>query len=193
MPSAGDTARGLLIRGILCGTAVLVAVALPGTAQALTHREAVSYGKAYAHVKGVFGATAAGCKLIGPHASCHGGMTDDRIRASTDVLHRMFAPPPPPPAPVYRASSAPATTATLTTSTYHSASPGGGGYSDVPGVPSSFAACVAMRESTNGAGSSNIYGIQGGGGQGSLAEQKAAFSQMYSARGSQPWSPYDGC
>jgi hypothetical protein len=75
--------------------------------------------------------------------------------------------------------------------TYTSSS--GGGYSDVPGVPSSFAACVALRESTNGAGSSNIYGIQGPGGQGSLAEQKQAFAQMYHDRGSQPWSPYDGC
>lgn len=50
-----------------------------------------------------------------------------------------------------------------------------------------------MRESTNGAGSSNIYGIEGSGGQGSIAEQKQAFAQMYADRGSQPWSPYDGC
>jgi hypothetical protein len=50
-----------------------------------------------------------------------------------------------------------------------------------------------MRESTNGAGSSNIYGIQGGGGTGSIAEQKQAFAQMYAARGTEPWAPYDGC
>jgi hypothetical protein len=50
-----------------------------------------------------------------------------------------------------------------------------------------------MRESTNGAGSSNIYGILGSGGQGSIAEQKQAFAQMYAARGTEPWSPYDGC
>lgn len=68
-----------------------------------------------------------------------------------------------------------------------------GGLSDVPGVPSSFAACVALRESTNGQLSSNVYGIVGPGGQGSLAAQKQAFSQMYAARGSQPWAPYDGC
>ena len=65
--------------------------------------------------------------------------------------------------------------------------------SDVPGVPSSFAACVAQRESTDGAGSSNIYGIEGAGGQGDLASQKAAFAQMYGARGTEPWAPYDGC
>jgi hypothetical protein len=64
---------------------------------------------------------------------------------------------------------------------------------DVPGVPASFAACVALRESTDGAGSSNIYGILGPGGQGTLAQQKEAFSQMYAARGAEPWAPYDGC
>jgi hypothetical protein len=69
----------------------------------------------------------------------------------------------------------------------------GGSLSDVPGVPSSFAACVALRESSNGAGSSNVYGILGSGGQGSLAEQKQAFSQLYQQSGTIPWSPYDGC
>ena len=166
----------------------VLAVALPGSAQALSHREAVSYGMAYAHVEHVLGAKAAGCKLIGPGASCHGRMTDNRIRASTDVLHRMFAP-----RPVYR----PAPTHSYTaTQSYHSTSTpvsSGGGYSDVPGVPSGFASCVAMRESTDGTGSSNIYGIEGSGGQGSLAEQKAAFGQMYASRGSEPWAQYDGC
>jgi len=69
----------------------------------------------------------------------------------------------------------------------------GGSLSDVPGVPSSFAACVATRESSNGAGSSNVYGILGSGGQGSLAEQKQAFSQLYQQYGTSPWGPYDGC
>ena len=69
-----------------------------------------------------------------------------------------------------------------------------GSYSDVPGVPSSFAACVAYRESSNGAGSSNIYGIiVDPRGNGSLAEQKQAFSELYAANGTNPWSPYDGC
>jgi hypothetical protein len=69
-----------------------------------------------------------------------------------------------------------------------------GSYSDVPGVPSSFAACVAERESSNGAGSSNIYGILvDSRGNGSLAEQKQAFSELYAANGTQPWAPYDGC
>jgi len=178
------------LKRLTLAATTLVAVAVPGVAQAqLSHSQTTAYGRAYAHVVKVFGAQAAGCKLIGPHASCSDNTPSDAaILKSTDVLHRMFAPK-----PVYHAP-APATGST--TSSYHSttySSGGGGGYSDVPGVPSSFAACVALRESTNGAGSSNIYGIQGPGGQGSLAEQKQAFAQMYAARGTQPWSPYDGC
>lgn len=177
------------MKRLTLAASLTLAVAAPGVAQAkLSHSEAVSYGRAYAHVKLAFGAKAAGCKLIGPQSTCNGPATDGRIRASTDVLHRMFAP-----RPVYR--PAPTHYSSSTQNTYHttSTSYGGSGYGDVPGVPSGFASCVAMRESTNGAGSSNIYGIEGSGGQGSLAEQKQAFAQMYADRGSQPWSPYDGC
>jgi hypothetical protein len=170
-----------------------LAVVVPGVASAssLSHHEAVSYGRAYAHAAHVFGPRAAGCKLIGPRSSCSGSTTANRIRASTAVLQRMFAP-----RPVHHAASAvvaSATTTTASSTSYSGGGGGGGGYGDVPGVPPSFASCVAMRESTNGAGSSNIYGIQGGGGTGSIAEQKQAFAQMYAARGTEPWAPYDGC
>ena len=172
----------------LAASMSMLVVFVPGTAQAhLSHRDAVAYGRAYAHVKHTLGARAAGCKLIGPRNTCRRS-TDTMVRRSINTLHRMFAP-----RPVYR--PAPAQSYNTATQVYQSTSVpvSGGGYADVPGVPASFAACVAMRESTNGAGSSNIYGIQGSGGQGSLAEQKAAFSQMYASRGSQPWSPWDGC
>ena len=73
----------------------------------------------------------------------------------------------------------------------------GGGYSSVPGVPAGFAACVAMRESGNGAGSSNIYGIIPASGYSvagmSVAQQKQVFSQLYAKDGTAPWAPYDGC
>jgi hypothetical protein len=181
------------LKRLTLAAATLVAVAVPGVAQAHVSARDIAYGKAYTHARHVFGATAVGCKLIGPNSTCHvAHASDASIRASTDVLHRMFAPK-----PVYRPAPAQSYTAPQSYPSTHSgvSSTGssGGGYADVPGVPSSFAACVALRESTNGAGSSNIYGIQGPGGQGSLAEQKAAFSQMYAQRGSQPWSPYDGC
>jgi hypothetical protein len=68
----------------------------------------------------------------------------------------------------------------------------------VPGVPYSFATCVAFRESTDGQGSSNVYGIiaaSGISGVGSMSvpEQKLAFSRLYAADGTAPWSSYDGC
>jgi hypothetical protein len=170
-----------------------LAIFVPGNAEAqLSHSQTTAYGRAYTHVKMTFGARAAGCKLIGPGASCHVPATDAAILASTDVLQRMFAPPP----PVATATSTFHTVAiagTAVVSNSSSTVPYGGGYGDVPGVPPGFASCVAMRESTNGAGSSNIYGIQGPGGQGSIAEQKQAFAQMYAQRGTEPWSPYDGC
>jgi hypothetical protein len=68
---------------------------------------------------------------------------------------------------------------------------------------SSFQACVAMRESGNGRGSSNIYGflqptwsslgLPGSPGSASRAQQDAAFAMLYAKDGKAPWSPYDGC
>jgi hypothetical protein len=70
----------------------------------------------------------------------------------------------------------------------------------VPGVPSSFAACVAFRESTNGtnqAFNGGVYGIIRASGINvngqSLAAQKRAFSQLYQQYGTAPWAPSDGC
>jgi hypothetical protein len=71
------------------------------------------------------------------------------------------------------------------------------------GAPGSFQACVATRESGNGSGSSNIYGIlnstwaslgrSGSAWTASRSEQDAAFAQLYARDGTQPWAPYDGC
>lgn len=71
------------------------------------------------------------------------------------------------------------------------------------GAPGSFQSCVATRESGNGSGSSNIYGIlnstwaslgrSGSAWSASRAEQDAAFAQLYARDGTQPWAPYDGC
>jgi LysM repeat protein len=67
----------------------------------------------------------------------------------------------------------------------------------------SFKACVEFRESTNGAGSSNLYGIlnstwsslgrSGSAYTASPSEQSAAFDQLYAKDGASPWAPYDGC
>jgi hypothetical protein len=68
---------------------------------------------------------------------------------------------------------------------------------DVPGVPWSFAACVAYRESDNGTMGDTVYGIIPASGysvEGApLSVQKHAFHDLYAAHGTSPWSPYDGC
>lgn len=89
-----------------------------------------------------------------------------------------------------------------------------GDLADVPGVPRSFAACVAMRESSNNPRAVNsIPGYIGNGGgaygflastwhqlgysgqpyNASVADQKAAFAKLYATSGTAPWSPSDGC
>jgi hypothetical protein len=64
---------------------------------------------------------------------------------------------------------------------------------NVPGVPYSFASCVAFRESTDGRLSWNIYGITSRYPGATVAEQKRTFAQMYAQYGTEPWAPYDGC
>lgn len=71
--------------------------------------------------------------------------------------------------------------------------------SDIPGVPQSFAACVAYRESTNlqnPAANGNAYGIIPASGYNvagtSLAHQKQVFAELYQQHGGSPWAA-DGC
>jgi LysM repeat protein len=73
------------------------------------------------------------------------------------------------------------------------------------GAGSSFQQCVAYRESGNNptASSAGLYGIlpstwsslgySGTAGQASVAQQTAAFNQLYAKDGTAPWAPYDGC
>lgn len=100
--------------------------------------------------------------------------------------------------PTYRSSSSSASATT------RSSSSGSSGYStsslsDIPGVPQSFAACVAYRESTNlqnPAANGNAYGIIPASGYNvygsSLSHQKQVFSQLYQQYGGKPWAA-DGC
>lgn len=93
-------------------------------------------------------------------------------------------------------AQAPAQSSTVTTGS----GSGSGGLADVPGVPRSFAACVANRESTNlsdPAANGNAYGIVPASGYNvngtSLAHQKQVFAELYAKYGTAPWSPHDGC
>jgi soluble lytic murein transglycosylase-like protein len=93
-----------------------------------------------------------------------------------------------------------------------------GGLGDVPGVPVSYATCVAQRESSDNPRAVNSipgYVGNGGGAYGFLtstwqgmgaitagyaqpfdapvAVQKAAFAALYKQDGTSPWSPSDHC
>ena len=100
--------------------------------------------------------------------------------------------------------TSPSSTASAT-ATVHSGSTGSSSgsssssLSDIPGVPSSFAACVAYRESTdlqNPAADGNAYGIIPASGYNvegaSLAQQKQVFAELYAQDGGAPWAA-DGC
>src|SRR3984957_8681069 len=99
--------------------------------------------------------------------------------------------------------TSPSSTASAT-ATVHTGSTGSSGYSssslsDIPGVPSSLAACVAYRESTdlqNPAADGNAYGIIPASGYNvygtSLAHQKQVFAELYAQDGATPWAA-DGC
>jgi LysM repeat protein len=70
---------------------------------------------------------------------------------------------------------------------------------DIPGVPESFAACVAYRESTddtNPAADGNAYGIIPASGYNvsgdSIAQQKVVFEEIYNTVGPSAWAA-DGC
>jgi LysM repeat protein len=95
------------------------------------------------------------------------------------------------------ASQGPSSIATATAQT--SSSTSSSSLSDVPGVPQSFAACVAYRESTdlqNPAANGNAYGIIPASGYNvagmSLAQQKQVFAELYQQYGGAPWAA-DGC
>jgi LysM domain len=103
-------------------------------------------------------------------------------------------------APSYTSPSSVASATAVT----HNSSSGSSGYSssslsDIPGVPSSLAACVAYRESTdlqNPAADGNAYGIIPASGYNvygtSLAHQKQVFAELYAQDGASPWAA-DGC
>ncbi len=102
----------------------------------------------------------------------------------------------PAPASGSTSTQAPAQSSTVTAG----GGSGSGGLGDVPGVPQSFAACVANRESTNlsdPAANGNAYGIVPASGYNvngtSLAHQKQVFAELYAKYGTSPWSPHDGC
>lgn len=184
------------IRIVFAASLVFAAVApASALAQAPTKAHVRAYEHAYHAVAHKFGHRAPGRNIVKWGLSSGKKATDEEVVTSLGTLRNMLAP-----APVVRVApttpSSTQTSYTAPTATYTAPVASGGGYGSVPGVPGSFAACVALRESTNGAGSSNIYGILPSNGYYpgmSVAQQKQLFSSMYSHQGAAPWAPYDGC
>jgi LysM repeat protein len=92
-----------------------------------------------------------------------------------------------------------ATQSTSRSTSSVSSGSGSGGLSDIPGVPQSYAACVAYRESTNNtnpAAHGNAYGIIPASGYNfagdSIAQQKQVFKEIYDSVGPRAWAA-DGC
>ncbi len=104
------------------------------------------------------------------------------------------------PAPSVPASTPSVSAGSSSASSSAAVSPVSGG-----SAPSSFQQCVAWRESGNNptASSAGLYGIlpstwaslglSGTAAQASVAQQTAAFQQLYAKYGTSPWAPYDGC
>ncbi len=126
-----------------------------------------------------------------------------KLPEGSSASHRSHTPSVHPSAHSHRAPShrSPSHTARAVTRS-HSSRPSGfysSSLSDIPGVPASFAACVAYRESTdlqNPAARGNAYGIIPASGYNvygtSLANQKQVFAQLYRQYGTRPWVS-DGC
>lgn len=130
------------------------------------------------------------------------------ISCAYDARQLRFAPAPPPPPVRAVAAVATASTGYSAPVTYRAAA------SSVPAATyhgsGSYQSCVITRESGGNSqvmNSSGHYGlyqfdygtwVSGGGagtdfGHASVSEQNRVFAAVYAARGTQPWSPSDGC
>lgn len=134
------------------------------------------------------------------------------LSCTYDARSLRFAPAPPPPPVLAVAAVATARTGG-SARTYHrvASSSSSSGYGNVnPGSYGGYRQCVISRESggqsqvMNGSGHYGLYQfdygtwVSGGGsggsfGHASVSEQNRVFAAVYAARGTQPWTPSDGC
>lgn len=181
-----------------------LAFLLPGAAQArpASKHEAIRYERAYAHVKHVFGARAAGRNIDKWGMPNGKPATAAKIRESTDVLHRYFAPPPPPPAPVTSTGtatpSAPATASSYSVpSTSYSSGGGCGGNTPYPGggqcwaIPYRIVSCESKGQNvpnTQGSGANGYYQLMNGGTQSRAGQDAAAHALWANGAGASNWT-----
>jgi transglycosylase-like protein len=167
-----------LKRAITAGTIMLAAVVPASSSAQLSHAQTTAYGRAYAHVKAIFGVHTAGCKLIGPNSTCQGSTADAVILRSTDTLRQMFAPRPVyRPAPTHHYYRSAGTAVASPTVNYNIASTG-------TSHSSSNGYCGAYQFDQQTWSSIGMAGSPCGA---SPAQQDAAAQRLYSQRGSQPW------
>lgn len=174
------------MKRLTLAASLVLAVALPAQAHALTHREAVAYGRAYWHAARTLGMRTAGCKLIGPTPTCAGHPADARILHSTDVLRRMVAP--------HRTQPISSSTTSTTSTAAVSYS---GGYS----IPSYIVQCEsggdwhAVNPSSGAGGAYQLlpstsvaYGGTATPQDMSPAQQSAVAARVWAASGASAWS-----
>ena len=137
-----------------------------------------------------------------PHVEGHRAKTLAHVKAATTHSSSSSHKDRSVPVQSYRVTPAPASTSARGVS--GDAGSNGSGFDssalgDIPGVPQSFAACVAYRESTNDtnpAANGNAYGIIPASGYSvsgdSIAQQKQVFKQIYDTSGPRAWAA-DGC
>jgi LysM repeat protein len=129
--------------------------------------------------------------------------TGERLRIPADPALWASKYAPPQPAATQAPAPVSASQAQGSTSQAPASSSSGAASSSTSGT-SSFEQCVAWRESSNTpTDPDGLFGIlpstwaslgySGTAGQASVAQQKAAFNQLYAEDGTQPWAPSDGC
>ena len=134
--------------------------------------------------------------------------TGERLRIPADpaLWAAEFTPPAAPaqPAPTQAPAQGSTTQGSTTQGSTTQAPAQSSGGTSATGASSSFQQCVAWRESSNiPTQPDGLYGIlpstwaslgySGTAGHASVAQQQAAFNQLYARDGAQPWAPYDGC
>jgi len=142
---------------------------------------------------------------VGQHLRVHeGDLTTDLVPAQASAAQASSSSDSGQSAPVRSYNVTPAPASATTQGASGSASSGGSGYDssalgDIPGVPQSFASCVASRESTddaNPAAHGDAYGIIPASGYNvsgdSIAQQKQVFKEIYDTSGAGAWAG-DGC
>lgn len=159
-------------------------------AQPASGRHFGVYRYLYRHALAKFGPQAVGCELM---YTCHGQLTEARVRRSTDVLQRMLWPPAIRRV-VYRPAAAATSVATATAVSSPAPTYSGGGASGVPACASESGTNYSTgSDNTNPSGATGRYQILPSTAAGygcnlsTPAGQDACASVIYAHQGAGAW------